>query len=132
MPNSCSSTLPSLPSFNTLDMLVLNTVDADVTILTNFVTFPSFFWHFLVRTIATPLTLTPAREMAPKGILTGRLMKVLNVATLNIPEATLKLLEQAFSYVSESKVLEYFSCFFLYLSSSLSNSCQFPWTTFRW
>ena len=49
-------------------------------------------------------------------------MSVLNVATLDIAEATLRLLEQAFSHVSQSKVLEYFSCFFFYLSSSLSLS----------
>ena len=54
-----------------------------------------------------PLTLAPAREKAPNGILTGKPTKVLNVATLDIPEAMLKLLEQAFSHVSQSKVLEY-------------------------
>ena len=57
---------------------------------------------------------------------------MLNVATLNIPEVMLKLLEQAFSHVSRSKALEYFSCFALYLSSSLSSSCRFPRTMFRW
>ena len=88
--------------------------------------FVSFFWYFLVSAIAIPLTLAPAREMAPKEILTGRPMNVLNVATLDIPEAILRPLEQAFSHVNQSKVLEYFSCFFLYLSSSLSNSCHFP------
>ena len=56
-----------------------------------------------------------------EGILTGRPMNILNVATLNIPEAMLSPLKQAFSHLSQSKVLEYFSCSFLYLSSGLSN-----------
>ena len=43
-----------------------------------------------------PLTLAPARETAPKGILTERPMNVLSVATLDIPEATLRPLEETF------------------------------------
>ena len=85
MPNSCSSTLPL---FNALDMLVSSTADADVMVSTNFLTFASFLCYFLVNMVATPLTLTPARETAPKGTLTGRVMNILNVATLDIPEAT--------------------------------------------
>ena len=122
MANSRSSILPS---FNALDTLVSNTANADATMPVNFVTFASFFWYFLVSAIDTALTLTPARETVPRRILKGRPMSVLNVATLNIPEATLTPLEQAFSHVSQSKALEYFSCFFSYLSSSCSNSCHF-------
>ena len=35
-------------------------------------------------------------------------MNVLNVATLDIPEAMLRLLEQAFSHVSRFNILVYF------------------------
>ena len=112
MTNSRSSILPL---FNASDTLISNTANADVTMSTNFVTFVSFFWYFLVSAVAMPLTLAPARETAPKRILTKRTMSVLRVATLDIPEGTVKPLEQAFSHVSRSKVLEYFSCFFLYL-----------------
>ena len=72
------------------------------------------------------LTLAPASETVLSGMLTGRPINILNVATLNIPEATLKPLEQAFSHVSRSKTLEYFSCFASYIASSLSSSCRFP------
>ena len=65
--------------------------NADVMMSVNLVIFASFFWYFLVSTAAMPLTFTPARDIAPKGILTGN---VLNVATLDIPETTLKLFEQ--------------------------------------
>ena len=50
-------------------------------------------------------------------------MKVLSVATLNIPDATLNPLEEAFNHISQVNVLVYFSHFFLYLSSSFDNSC---------
>ena len=96
------------------DMLVSNTPYADVMMSTNFVTSASLFWYFLVSAVATSLKLTPAREMVPKGILTGRPMNVLNDSMLDIPEALLSQLEQAFSHISHSQVLEYFSCFFLY------------------
>ena len=112
MPNSCSSTLPL---FNALDMLIWNTADADVTMSTNFMTVATLFWYFLVSTIAMPLTLIAAREMVSLGILTGRSMNVPSVTTLDIPEAMLRPLEQAFSHVSQSKVLECLLCFFLYL-----------------
>ena len=78
-----------------------------------------------------PLMLTPARETAPMGILTGIPMNALSVTTFNIPEAMLRPLEQAFSHISQSKVLENLSCFLLYLSSSLCNSCHFLCITFR-
>ena len=41
-------------------------------------------------------------------MLTGRLMNVLNVTTLDIPVAIPRLLEQAFSHVSRSNILVYF------------------------
>ena len=129
MVNSCSSTQTL---FNVLDMLISNTANANVMMSINFMTFASFFLYLIVSTLATPLMLAPARETSPKEKLTGRPMNVLSVATLDIPEAMIRPLQQAISHVSRSKVLEYFSCSFLYLSTSLSNSCHFPWTTFRW
>ena len=81
----------------------------------NFMTFKSFFWYFLVSAVATPLTLAPARDTTPNGMLTGRLMNVANVATLNIPVAMLILLEQAFSHVSRSNIAVYF-CIFSYIA----------------
>ena len=98
--------------------------NANVTMSVNLVTLASLFWYFLVSTIATSLALTPAREMVPMGMLTGRPMNVLSLTTLDIPEATLRPLKQAFSHVSRSKALEYFSYFFLCLSSSLSSSLE--------
>ena len=83
------------PSFNKLDMLVSNTADANVAMSVNFVTFTTFFCYFSVSAVATPLTLAPARDIAPKGMLMGRLINILNVATLHIPEATLRPLVQA-------------------------------------
>ena len=52
-----------------------------------------------------PLILAPARETAPNEMLTGKPMKVLNAAKLDIPEATLKLLKQAFSHTNRSNIL---------------------------
>ena len=45
--------------------------------------------------------LAPARETAPNGILTGKLTKVLRVATLDSPVAMLRLLKQAFSHTMD-------------------------------
>ena len=67
---------------------------------TNFVTFLSFCWYLLVSTEIIPLAITPVRDAAPNGMLTGKLMNVANVATLDIPVATLIPLEQAFNQVS--------------------------------
>ena len=47
-------------------------------------------------------------------------MKVLNVATFDILEATLKLLEQAFSHTNRFGILECLEYSFLYLSSGLT------------
>ena len=103
---------------------------AYVTISTSFVTLVSFFWY-LVSAVAMPLVLVPARETVPNGILTGKPMKVLNVATLGIPAATLKLLEQVFRHTNRCNILEYLEYFFLYLSSSFSNPSRLLWITFR-
>ena len=58
----------------------------------------------------------------PSGILAGKLMKVLNVTTLSIPEARLRLLEQVFSHINQFKVLdylEYSSCTFSLVLTTL-------------
>ena len=119
MLNSHSSILSS---FNALDTLISNTASADVTVSINCATFDSFFWYFLVSTVVTPLIPAPARETAPNGILTGRPMNVLSVATLDTPEATVIPLEQAFNHINRFKIFAYFLCFFLYLTSSFDNS----------
>ena len=51
-------------------------------------------------------------------------MNVLNVATLDIPKATLNPLAQAFNVTKRFNALVYFSYFSLYLSSSFDNSCR--------
>ena len=66
----------------------------------NFVTFLSFFWYFLARAEIIPLAIAPVRDATPSGMLTGKLMNVANVATLNISVAILILLEQVFNHVS--------------------------------
>ena len=67
---------------------------------TNFVTFVSFFWYLEVNAVATPLTLAPARETTPNGILSGKPMNVIRVTTLDIPVAMFRLLGQAFSHTN--------------------------------
>ena len=42
----------------------------------NFVTFASSFWYLEVRAVGTPLTLAPATDITPNGILTGKLINV--------------------------------------------------------
>ena len=69
-----NSHLSTLPLFNALVTVISNTANTDVMMSTNFVTFASFFFHFLVRAIDMPLMLTPAIETAPRGILKGRSM----------------------------------------------------------
>ena len=129
MLNSSSSILPFL---NALGKLVSNTAIADITMSVNFVTSVSFFSYFYVSAVVTPLRLAPARDTAPNGMLTGRPMNVLNVATLDIPVATLNPLAQAFNVTRRFNVLVYFSYFFLYLSSSFDNSCRLFWIVLKW
>ena len=74
--------------------------NADVMISVNSMTFESFLWYFLVSAAVTPLTLTPAKDTAPNGMLTGRPMNVANVVTLDIPVAMLNPLEQVFSHTN--------------------------------
>ena len=85
-----------------------------------------------VSAVATPLILAPARDTAPNGILTGKPIKVLRVATPNIPAAMLRPLEQVFSHTNQSNILEYLEYFFAYLSPSLSNPCCLLWIMFKW
>ena len=64
------------------------------------ITFLSFFWYVLVSTEIIPLEIALVMDAAPNAVLTGIPMKVANVATLDIPVATLIPLEQAFNHVS--------------------------------
>ena len=91
-----------------------NTTNAGVTMSINLVTLLSFCWYFLVRTEIIPLAITPVRDAAPNGMLTGALMNVANVATLDIPVATLIQLEQAFNHVSRFNIL---LCRYMYLKT---------------
>ena len=75
------------------------------------VTFLSFFWNFLVRIEIISLAIAAVRDAAPNATLTGNLMNVANVATLDIPVAMLIPLEQAFNHVSLFNILVYFSHF---------------------
>ena len=84
------------------------------------VTFLSFYWYFLVSTEIIPLAITPVRDAAPNGMLTGKHMNVANVATLDIPVAMLIPLEQAFNHVSQFNILLYF-LYFLYIASLFIN-----------
>ena len=64
------------------------------------VTLLSFCWYFLARAEIIPLAIAPVIDAAPNAVLTGILMNVVNVATLDIPLAMLIPLEQAFNHVS--------------------------------
>ena len=81
-------------------MTLSNTTNAGVTMSIKRVTFLSFFWYFLVRVEIIPLAITPVRDAAPKEMPTGSPTNVANVATLDIPVATLIPLEQALNHVS--------------------------------
>ena len=59
----------------------------------NFVTLESFFWYFLVSAEIILLAIAPVRDATPNGMLTGSPMNVANVATLDIPVATLNPLQ---------------------------------------
>ena len=87
------------------------------------VTFLSFCWYFLVSIEIIPLAIAPVRDVAPNEMLTGSPMNVANVATLDIPVATLRLLEQAFNHVSRFNILVYFLYFFLNICSLAINPC---------
>ena len=106
--------------------------NAGVMISINFVTFLSFFWYFLVSIEIIPLAIAPVRDAASNEMLTGKPMNVANVATLNIPVAMLRLLEQAFYNISRFNVLVYFSYFCLNICSLSINPRHLAWTTFRW
>ena len=105
--------------------------NAGVMMSINLVTFLSFCWYFLVSIEIIPLAITPVRDAAPSGMLTGKPMNVVNVAMLDIPVATLIPLEQAFNHVSRFNILFYFLYFFLNITSlSISPGCL-AWTTPR-
>ena len=76
-------------------MTLLNTTNAGVTMSVKRVTFLSFFWYVLASTEIIPLAITPVIDTAPNAMLTGSPTNVANVATLDIPVATLIPLEQA-------------------------------------
>ena len=78
--------------------------NADIAMSVNFVNFKSFLRYFLVSAAVTPLTLAPAKDTASNGMLTGGLMNVINVATLDIPVAMLNLLEKAFSHTNRFNI----------------------------
>ena len=92
----------------------------------NFVTFLRFFWYFLVGAEIIPLAIAPVRDAAPNGMLTGSLMNVANVATLDIPVASLISLEQARQEKALKVLLRVrqFFCFWK-LFVSLNNCANF-------
>ena len=128
MLNSFSSIIPF---FNAPDTTLSNMTYAGIMMSINFVTFLSFFRYFLVSAEIIPLAITPVRDAAPNKMLTGKLMNVVNVATLDIPVATLTPLEQAFNHVSRFNILVYFSYFFLNVCSLFINPRLLAWTMFR-
>ena len=128
MLNSSSSILPSLRE---PDTALSNTTNVGVMMPINFITFLSFCWYFLVGAEIIPLAITPVRDATRNGMLTGKPMNVANVATLDIPVATLIPLEQAFNHVSQFNILLYFLYFFLNTFSLSINPHLFAWTTFR-
>ena len=77
------------PFFNVPDTTLSNTTNAGVTMSINFVTFLSFCWYFLVRAEIILLAIAPIIDAAPNAVLTGILMNVANVTTLDIPVAML-------------------------------------------
>ena len=106
--------------------------NAGVMMSINCITFLSFCWYFLVRAEIIPLAITPVRDTAPNGMLTGKPMNVANVATPDIPVAMLIPLEQAFNHVSRFNILLYFLYFFLNIFSLFINPRLLAWTMFRW
>ena len=129
MLNSSSSITPF---FNAPDTTLSNTTKAGVTMSIKCVTFLSFFCYFLVSTEIIPLEIAPLIDAAPSAVLTGILMNVANVATLDIPVAMLIPLEQAFNHVSLFNILLYFLYFFLNITSLFISPRLLAWTTFRW
>ena len=106
--------------------------NAGVTMPIKDITFLSFCWYFLVRAEIIPLAIAPVRDAAPNRMLTGKPMNVANVATPDIPVATLIPLEQAFNHLSQFNILLYFLFFFLNIFSLFVNPRLLAWTTFRW
>ena len=108
MLNSSSSIIPF---FNAPDTTLSNTTNAGIMMSINFVILASFFWYFLVRAEIIPLAVAPVRDAALNEMLTGKPMNVASVATLDIPVAVLRQLEQAFNHVGQFNILVYCSYF---------------------
>ena len=119
-------------SFRDLDTTLSNTTNAGVILSINCATFLSFFWYFLVGVEIIPLAIAPVRDATLDAVLTGSPTNVANVATLDIPVATLIPLEQAFNHVSQFNILLYFLYFCLNICSLFINPHLLAWTTFRW
>ena len=119
-------------SFRDLDSNNSNTTNAGIMMSINFMTFLSFFWYFFVIAEVIPLAITPVRDAAPNEMLTGKPMNLENVATLDIPVAMLRLLEQAFNHVSQFNITLYFSYSCLNICSLSINTHLLAWITFRW
>ena len=110
------SSFPSItPFFNATDTALSNTTKAGVMMSIKHVTFLSFFWYYLVSTEIIPLKTAPVIDAAPNAALTGIPMNVANIATLDIPVATLIPLKQAFNQVSRFNIVLYFAFFLKYL-----------------
>ena len=105
------------PSLRDLDTTLSNTTNAGIMMSINFITFLNFCWYFLVSTEIVPLAIAPVIDAAPNTVLTRISMNVANVATLDIPVATLIPLEQAFNHVSQFNILLYCLYFFLNITS---------------
>ena len=84
-----------------------------------------------VRAEIIPLTIAPVRDAAPNEMLKGKLMNVVNVATLHIPVAMLIPLEQALNHTNQFNILVYFSYFCLNICSLFINPCLLARTTFK-
>ena len=64
-----------------------------------------------MSSVVALLTLTPAKNTTPIEVLMGKPMEVLRVTTLDIPVATLRLLEQVFSHTNRPNINEYLEYF---------------------
>ena len=96
------------------------------------ITFLTFFGYFLVSTKIIPPEIAPVIDAAPNAVLTGILMNVANVATLDIPVAMLIPLKQAFNHVHLFNILLYFLYFFLNITSLFISPRLLAWTMLRW
>ena len=89
--------------------------NAGVTMSIKHITFLSFCWYFLVGAEIIPLAITPVRDAAPNGMLTGKPMNLANVATLDIPVATLNYSTR--TSISPHRSIQYLSVLLVFLLS---------------